>query len=458
MKKKNFEHKIRAVLPRSIAEELELEPGDVLLAVNDHEIEDVFDYHYYTNEEYLTVLVRKPDGEEWELEIEKEFEEDLGIEFESSLMDDYRSCRNHCIFCFIDQMPPGMRETLYFKDDDSRLSFLQGNYITLTNMSDKDVERIVRYRLEPINISFQTTNPELRCKMLHNRFAGEALKKVDILYQGGIEMNGQIVLCKGVNDGEELERSIRDLTGYLPMLKSVSVVPVGLTKYREGLYPMTPFTKEDAREVIRVIHKWQEKVYKEYGTHFIHAGDEWYLLAEMEVPQEESYDGYLQLENGVGMLRLLFDEFEEAFGKLTGDDRVEELSVATAKLAYPYVDRMARRMQEKYPRLKIHTYCIRNDFFGERITVSGLITGQDLMAQLKDQELGERLLIPCNMLKMDEDIFLDDFTLDEVADTLQVPIDIVKSSGQDFVNAILGIDTRRNRDKQNVKDRRIESV
>ena len=355
-------------------------------------------------------------------------------------------------------MPPGMRETLYFKDDDSRLSFLQGNYITLTNMSDKDVERIVRYRLEPINISFQTTNPELRCKMLHNRFAGEALKKVDILYQGGIEMNGQIVLCKGVNDGEELERSIRDLTGYLPMLKSVSVVPVGLTKYREGLYPMTPFTKEDAREVIRVIHKWQEKVYKEYGTHFIHAGDEWYLLAEMEVPQEESYDGYLQLENGVGMLRLLFDEFEEAFGKLTGDDRVEELSVATAKLAYPYVDRMARRMQEKYPGLKIHTYCIRNDFFGERITVSGLITGQDLMAQLKDQELGERLLIPCNMLKMDEDIFLDDFTLDEVADTLQVPIDIVKSSGQDFVNAILGIDTRRNRDKQNVKDRRIESV
>lgn len=458
MKKKNFEHKIRAVLPGSIAEELELEPGDVLLAVNDHEIEDVFDYHYYTNEEYLTVLVRKPDGEEWELEIEKEFEEDLGIEFESSLMDDYRSCRNHCIFCFIDQMPPGMRETLYFKDDDSRLSFLQGNYITLTNMSDKDVERIVRYRLEPINISFQTTNPELRCKMLHNRFAGEALKKVDILYQGGIEMNGQIVLCKGVNDGEELERSIRDLTGYLPMLKSVSVVPVGLTKYREGLYPMTPFTKEDAREVIRVIHKWQEKVYKEYGTHFIHAGDEWYLLAEMEVPQEESYDGYLQLENGVGMLRLLFNEFEEAFGKLTGDDRVEELSVATAKLAYPYIDRMARRMQEKYPGLKIHTYCIRNDFFGERITVSGLITGQDLMAQLKDQELGERLLIPCNMLKMDEDIFLDDFTLDEVADTLQVPIDIVKSSGQDFVNAILGIDTRRNRDNQNVKDRRIESV
>lgn len=451
-------HKIAWVEPGSIAEELGLEPGDAIEEINGNEIEDIFDYQYYVEDEYLDVLILTKDGEECVLEIEKDEDEDLGITFESSLMDEYHSCCNKCMFCFIDQMPPGMRDTLYFKDDDSRLSFLQGNYITLTNMSDKDVERIVRYRLEPINISFQTTNPELRCKMLHNRFAGEALKKVDILYQGGIEMNGQIVLCKGVNDGEELERSIRDLTGYLPMLKSVSVVPVGLTKYREGLYPMPPFTKEDAREVIRVIHKWQEKVYKEYGTHFIHAGDEWYLLAEMEVPQEESYDGYLQLENGVGMLRLLFNEFEEAFGKLTGDDRVEELSVATAKLAYPYIDRMARRMQEKYPGLKIHTYCIRNDFFGERITVSGLITGQDLMAQLKDQELGERLLIPCNMLKMDEDIFLDDFTLDEVADTLQVPIDIVKSSGQDFVNAILGIDTRRNRDNQNVKDRRIESV
>lgn len=456
--KKEKKHIISSVLPGSIAEELELAPGDALLSVNGQPVEDVFDYRYLMNEEYVELLIEKADGEVWELEVEKEYEEDLGVEFENGLMDEYRSCCNKCIFCFIDQMPPGMRDTLYFKDDDSRLSFLQGNYVTLTNMSDHNIERIIRYHLEPINISFQTTNPELRCKMLHNRFAGEALKKVDILYQGGIEMNGQIVLCKGVNDGEELERSIRDLTGYLPMLKSVSVVPVGLTKYREGLYPMPPFTKEDAREVIRVIHKWQEKVYKEYGTHFIHAGDEWYLLAEMEVPQEESYDGYLQLENGVGMLRLLFNEFEEAFGKLTGDDRVEELSVATAKLAYPYVDRMARRMQEKYPGLKIHTYCIRNDFFGERITVSGLITGQDLMAQLKDQELGERLLIPCNMLKMDEDIFLDDFTLDEVADTLQVPIDIVKSSGQDFVNAILGIDTRRNRDKQNVKDRRIESV
>ena len=253
--KNKTKHIIKTIEPGSIAEELELEPGDELLRVNGEIIEDVFDYHFQTNDTYLELTIRKKDGEEWDLEIEKEYDEEIGITFENEFMDQYRSCSNNCIFCFIDQMPPGMRETLYFKDDDSRLSFLQGNYITLTNMSDKDVERIVRYRLEPINISFQTTNPELRCKMLHNRFAGEALKKVDILYQGGIEMNGQIVLCKGVNDGEELERSIRDLTGYLPMLKSVSVVPVGLTKYREGLYPMTPFTKEDAREVIRVDRK-----------------------------------------------------------------------------------------------------------------------------------------------------------------------------------------------------------
>ena len=234
---KKHEHIVKKVQSGSIAEELGIEPGDQLLEIDGNVIEDIFDYQFYVEAEELVVLVEKPDGEQWEMEIEKEADEGLGIEFEEGLMDEYHSCHNKCIFCFIDQMPPGMRETLYFKDDDSRLSFLQGNYITLTNMSDKDVERIVRYRLEPINISFQTTNPELRCKMLHNRFAGEALKKVDILYQGGIEMNGQIVLCKGVNDGEELERSIRDLTGYLPMLKSVSVVPVGLTSTGKGFIP-----------------------------------------------------------------------------------------------------------------------------------------------------------------------------------------------------------------------------
>lgn len=431
-------HIIKDVLPGSIAEELEISAGDKLLAINDQEIEDVFDYHFLANEEYLTVLIEKPDGEQWELEIEKEYEEDLGIEFEQGLMDEYRSCRNKCIFCFIDQMPKDMRETLYFKDDDSRLSFLQGNYVTLTNMSDHDIDRIVRYHLEPINVSFQTTNPELRCKMLHNRFAGEALKKVDRLYEGGITMNGQIVLCKGINDGEELERSIRDLMKYAPQLQSVSVVPVGLSKYRDGLYPLLPFTKEDAKEVLHIIHKWQKKAYEEFGIHFIHGGDEWYILAEEELPEEERYDGYLQLENGVGMLRLLMNEFEEGYESLNGDERDREVSIATGFLAYPYIQRMADRIMEKYPKSKLHVYGIRNDFFGELITVSGLITGQDLIGQLKGKALGEKLLLPCNMLRIGEQDFLDDVTLQDVKDALQVPVDIVKSSGQDFIDAVLG--------------------
>lgn len=431
-------HIIKDVLPGSIAEELEISAGDKLLAINDQEIEDVFDYHFLANEEYLTVLIEKPDGEQWELEIEKEYEEDLGIEFEQGLMDEYRSCRNKCIFCFIDQMPKDMRETLYFKDDDSRLSFLQGNYVTLTNMSDHDIDRIVRYHLEPINVSFQTTNPELRCKMLHNRFAGEALKKVDRLYEGGITMNGQIVLCKGINDGEELERSIRDLMKYAPQLQSVSVVPVGLSKYRDGLYPLLPFTKEDAKEVLHIIHKWQKKAYEEFGIHFIHGGDEWYILAEEELPEEERYDGYLQLENGVGMLRLLMNEFEKGYERLNGDERDREVSIATGFLAYPYIQRMADRIMEKYPKSKLHVYRIRNDFFGELITVSGLITGQDLIGQLKGKALGEKLLLPCNMLRIEEQDFLDDVTLQDVKDALQVPVDIVKSSGQDFIDAVLG--------------------
>ena len=434
---KTHTHRIAAVEAGSIADELGIEPGDLLLSVDGHEIEDIFDYQFYVEEEELLLLIEKPDGEQWELEIEKDPDEQLGITFEQGLMDEYHSCRNKCIFCFIDQMPPGMRDTLYFKDDDSRLSFLQGNYITLTNMSDRAVERIVRYRLEPINISFHTTNPELRCRMLHNRFAGDALRKVDILYQGGIEMNGQIVLCKGINDGEELQRSIRELGNYLPLLRSVSVVPVGLTKYREGLFPLEPFTKEDAKKVLDIIHGWQEKFFREYGLHFIHAGDEWYLLAEEEMPEEERYDGYLQLENGVGMLRLLMNEFEEGYAKLADTEHREELSVATGRLAYPYIRRMAQRLEDRCPGLDIHVYEIRNDFFGERITVSGLITGQDIIAQLKGKNLGRRLLLPCSMMKADEEIFLDDYTLTDVAEALQVPVDIVKSSGQDLIDAIL---------------------
>lgn len=437
MGKRNHIHTVLTVEEGSIAQEMGIEPGDKLLSMNGNEIEDIFDYRYYMEDELVILLVEKPDGEQWELEIEKEEWEDLGLEFEQGLMDEYRSCHNKCIFCFIDQMPPGMRDTLYFKDDDSRLSFLQGNYVTLTNMSDHDMQRIVKYHLEPINISFQTMNPQLRCRMLNNRFAGEALKKVDILYEAGIEMNGQIVLCKGFNDGAELEYSIEKLVGYLPHLRSVSVVPVGLSKYREGLQKLEPFTKEDAKAVLRTIHSWQEKLYPQYGLHFIHASDEWYILAEEELPQEENYDGYLQLENGVGMLRLLYDEFREALDETPGDTLARELSLATGYLAYPYILRLVEQMREKYPYTKVQVYPIRNDFFGEMITVSGLVTAGDIMNQLAGQALGERLLIPCNMLKADEDIFLDDFTVQDVEKTLQVPINIVKSSGRDLLEAFL---------------------
>lgn len=434
---KENKHIIVKIDPGSIAEEMELEPGDEVLTINGQKIEDVFDYHYLTNDEYIELGVRKSDGEEWILEIEKEYEEDLGITFESGLMDEYRSCKNNCIFCFIDQMPKGMRDTLYFKDDDSRLSFLQGNYVTLTNMSDHDIDRIIQYHLAPINISFHTTNPKLRCSMLHNRFAGDIFPKVKRLYEAGIEMNGQIVLCKGINDGKELEQSIQDLSEYLPHLKSVSVVPVGLSRHREGLYPLEPFTKEDAQQVLDTIHNWQEKLYSEYGLHFIHASDEWYILAERQLPVEEAYDGYLQLENGVGMLRLLETEITDALQRQTGDRRVRNVSIATGYLAAPFIKEYVEKIREKYPDIHVNVYAIRNEFFGECITVSGLITGQDMKQQLQGQELGDKLLIPCNMLRDGENVFLDDVTVEELEKSLGVSIGVVDEAGEELVKAVV---------------------
>lgn len=432
-----MEHIVSAVTPGSIAEEMEIEPGDVLVSVNGQEPEDVFDYRYLMNEEEVLVVIRKPDGEEWELEIEKEYEDDLGIEFENGLMDDYRSCRNKCMFCFIDQLPKGMRDTLYFKDDDSRLSFLQGNYLTLTNMNEHDLEKIIYYKLSPINISFQATNPELRCKMLHNRFAGDVMDKVRRLKEAGIMMNGQIVLCRGVNDGEELDRSIRDLVTLMPELQSVSVVPVGLTRYRDGLYPLEPFTKEDACKVLDLIHSWQEKLLKEYGTHFIHAGDEWYILAERPMPEETTYDGYLQLENGVGMVRLLKEEVDAYLKKLPGDDRKRRVTIATGELAAPYLREHAASIQKKYPGVEVQVITVKNEFFGGKITVAGLLTGQDLVNQLRGKDLGEELLLTTNMLKSDEPVFLDDMTVEQLQTALQIKVSIVESSGNDFVNCIL---------------------
>ena len=434
--KKNM-HVISKVLPGSIGEELELEPGDVLVSINGQPVEDVFDYRYLMNDEVVELLIRKKNGEEWELEVEKDYEDDLGVEFENSLMDDYRSCSNHCIFCFIDQMPPNMRETLYFKDDDSRLSFLQGNYVTLTNMSEYDLDRIIKFHLSPINVSFQTMNPELRCKMLHNRFAGDALKKVDKLYQGGVIMNGQIVLCKGVNDRDELEYSLEKLSEYAPVLQSVSVVPVGLSKYRDGLYPLEPFDREDAEYLIEQVERWQKIMMKRHGIHFIHASDEWYILAGKKLPEETRYDGYLQLENGVGMMRLLETEVKERLAGLEGDNREFTASVATGKLAAPFIQQYMKLIQEKFPNIKVNVYTIRNDFFGERITVSGLITGADLREQLKDRELGEKVLIPCNMLRSGEDVFLDDLTVDDIKEALGTELVVVDEPGADLVDCVI---------------------
>ncbi len=430
-------HVIKAVDTGSIAEELELEPGDEVLSIDGHELEDIFDYEYYVNSESILMTVRKKNGEEWELEIENQYE-DLGLTFENGLMSEYRTCRNNCIFCFIDQMPPGMRDTLYFKDDDSRLSFLQGNYVTLTNMSEHDIARIIEFKLAPINISVHTTNPELRCRMLHNRFAGEALSKIDRLYEAGVSMNGQIVLCKGVNDKEELERTISDLSKYLPHMESVSIVPVGVSKFREGLFPLSPIEKEDAVSVLEIVERWQKKLYKEYGSHFIHASDEFYILAERPMPEETRYDGYIQLENGVGMLRLLETEVKDALKEETAIDTTEELSIATGTLAAPFIEQHARMVCDKFPGRTIHVYPIVNHFFGEQITVAGLITGQDLIAQLKGKPLGKRLLLPECMFRSGEEVFLDDLTRQDVQNALQVQVDIVKSSGQDFVNAVLG--------------------
>lgn len=433
-----MEHIVKNVLENSIAEELEIEPGDNILAVNDHPIEDIFDYQYLINDEYIELLVKKSDGEEWLLEIEKDYDEDLGIVFENSLMDNYKSCYNKCIFCFIDQNPKGMRDTIYFKDDDSRLSFLQGNYITLTNMKDEDIDRIINYHLAPINISVHTTNPQLRCSMLNNRFAGTILERIRKFYNAGIPMNGQIVLCKGINDGEELWRSISDLMEFVPVMESLSVVPVGLSDYRDGLFHLEPFDKEDACEVIDIIEHFQKKAYEKHGIHFVQASDEWYINAGRDFPEAERYDGFVQLENGVGMVRLMKEEFEQEFSAVQGDDREYEVSIVTGVLVYDSIKILVDRMKEKFPNVKIHLYKIINDFFGHRITVTGLLTGGDMIKQLNGKPLGQRLILPSNTLMADEPKFLDDVTLDQFIEALQVDVCIVESSGADFIHSVIG--------------------
>ena len=468
-KKKNKGHIISRVNPDSIAEELELEPGDIVLSINGKEIEDIFDYRFMMNDEYIVLgVIKKEDGEFWEYEIEKDYDEDLGVDFESGMMDDYRSCSNKCIFCFIDQLPKGMRPTLYFKDDDARLSFLQGNYVTLTNMSQKDVDRICYYKLSPINVSIQTTNPELRCKMLHNRFAGEALKKIKIFCDAGLEINGQVVLCKGYNDGAELDRTMSDIEEYLPNFKSMSIVPVGLTKFREGLCPLEPFTPEDAEKVLQQIEKKQKYYLEKYGSRIIFASDEWYLRAGRDIPPIEEYEGFPQIENGVGMLRNMIDEVESEISyvkeEISGSDEDTEentgfideekpkflkdtvFHVVTGYAAYRTIRMLAERISEEFGLKYIKVHPIINDFFGHDIDVTGLLTGQDIVKQLQDifekeseeeKKLDSFILLPCSTLKTGEDIFLDDMTLEFFEKTLQKKVRIVKSSGSAFVGSFM---------------------
>lgn len=433
-----MEQKITGIVAGSIAEELGVQPGDFLLRISGQEIEDVLDYYFYTEAEELTLCIRSQSGEEWEAEIEKEEKEDLGLVFQDQFMGQYQHCHNHCIFCFIDQLPKGMRPTLYFKDDDSRLSFLNGNYITMTNMKEKDIERIIRYHMSPMNISVHTTNPELRRKMLRNPGAGEILEHIRRFVQAGIVLNGQIVLCKGINDGQELERTLSDLEEFVPVMQSLSIVPVGLSRHRQGLYPLEPFDKEDAAALIRQIRPWQDRLYEKTGLHFVHLSDEFYILADEELPEEREYDGYLQIENGVGMMRLFWNEAMTAIEELPSNIKGEgKISLVTAPSACGHIQRIVGRILEKMEGGEIQVCCIRNDFFGERITVTGLLTGQDILAQLKEKSLGRLLLLPENLLRAGEQVLLDDITVEDLKKALQTPIDIVQSSGRDFVQKIV---------------------
>ena len=407
---------VTGIIPQSPADKAGIRSGDAILTVNGNEINDVLDYQFYTTEISLSLEVKRGD-DILRIFLGKGEYEDPGMEFCTYLMDDKRRCRNGCMFCFIDQNPKGMRETIYFKDDDERLSFLQGNYVTLTNLTDKEIDRIIKMRLSPVNISVHTTNPELRVKMMKNRFAGEVLSFIPRLNEGGIQINAQLVLCRGINDGKELERSLEDLIAF-ENLESCACVPAGLTDHREGLYPLQPYDRETAREIIDIINKYGDKTVEKYGYRKVFASDEFYLLAGYELPEEPFYEGYPQIENGVGMLRSLTEEFLDELN-YTEECSDQKKVIATGKAAYPTIKMLVAKAKEKFPHLDCEVYQIENNFFGKNITVSGLITGKDLIDQLKGKiPEGCFLLLPSNMFKADEEVFLDDVKLRQVKKTL----------------------------------------
>lgn len=429
--------KIKSIIHGSPAHRAGIMPEDFLLSVNGQEIKDVLDYMFYAAETAVDLEIIRNDTT-LSFHIDKDEYDDIGLEFETFLMDSKQSCRNKCVFCFIDQMPPDMRETLYFKDDDARLSFLQGNYVTLTNLEQSDIDRIIKMKLN-INVSVHTTNPELRVKMMNNRFAGEKLQYIYQLAENGIKLNCQIVCCPDLNDGDELRRSLKDLGGLMPNISSMAVVPVGLTKFREGLFPLTCFTKESASETIDIISEYQEIFLEKFGTRTVFPSDEFFLIAQRELPPMEYYEDFPQYENGVGMLRSLIDEFEKALETAEWEGGKRHVSIATGYSPYEVIKGLAGKAEKYFPLLKCDVYRIRNDFFGETITVTGLITGQDLISQLKGKSMGDNLLISTSMLRRDSTEFLDDLTVEEVEKKLDVKIRPVLNDGYELLDAIMGI-------------------
>lgn len=429
---------ISKIKKNSIAEEMGIEVGDVLCSINGKEINDIIDYLYHTADEYLEVEIKKNNGEVWLLEIEKDYDEDLGIIFSNPILDKANHCKNKCIFCFIDQLPKNMRKSLYFKDDDSRLSFLQGNFVTLTNLSDKDIDRIIEYNISPINVSIHTTNPQLRVKMLNNKNAGNILERLKKLTRNRILVNGQVVLCPNINDGVELDKTIKDLYPLYPNLHSLAIVPVGITKYREKLFNITPFDKEKSIKVINQIKKWQTFLKQKINTNFVYLSDEFFINADYELPEYKEYEDFPQLENGVGLIRKFEFEFFSSLNKLPLNLNItKNISVITGTSAKDFIEKLARELMDRYKGLNIKVYAIKNNFFGDTITVSGLITGQDIIKQLKKKDLGDKVIIPKSMLKSDEDIFLDDISVKMLEKELNTKIDISEVNGKDFIKKII---------------------
>lgn len=425
---------ISKIIKDSIADELGLKKGDIVVSVSGNPINDELDFGFYTAADFIELEVIS-DGEMEIFEIENPDYEDIGIEFESELFGNAKSCKNKCIFCFIDQLPKGMRESLYFKDDDSRLSFLTGNYITLTNASDEDIDKIIKMKLEPVNISVHTTNPNLRVFMLKNPKAVNIVKHLKRLYDAKIHMNCQIVLVKGINDGAELDRTIFELSSFQPYITSVSVVPMGMTKFRKGLYQAEVFNENECKAIISKIHEWQEKLLSEVGTRFVFVADEFYIKAEIDVPEDEEYEAYFQLENGVGLIRMLRNEFYDAIS--VPPKGYCEASIITGEAAYSELVSLAKTAMKMYNNVKINVYAVKNDFFGHNVTVAGLITAGDIISQLKDKPLYKNVLIPSVMLRSGEDVFLDDLHIMDVSKALKRTIRVTNCSGQDLWNKII---------------------